>query len=455
MKELKNIDRLFQEKFREFETEPPKHVWKNIKAALHSKKEHSRALWLWMSGIAASLILLFTLTNNLIFNPVNNPNPVTKPNKNKTTTEEIITSQENNSTPNTIEKTILSQESSDTKLSTTNKLKSLKNKSKNTPTNQSMATTYQQTKAKTTHNFADRINQVLKQKQKKIFSYTTNVQIIATQISNFDIIHTHFQHGLEQFDSFDELAANTSTDDIKHKNSSKPWTLSTSIAPVYFNAFDNASSINSQFNPNDKEGLFSASYAVQVAYQINDKWAVQTGIHRAEYGYKTNEVYFSPDPNEGVYASLIFDDNIDLLEISPRPDEDVNLAYQETGKKSNEIGSLTQIMGYYEIPLEAKYNLKSGVFGVNLTAGISTLLLNKNEVYIETPDFSNKVGKVSNLNNTNFSGNLGLELNYKIHPDISINIAPAFKVYTHTFKKNTDSFDPYVLGIYSGLNYRF
>lgn len=455
MKELKNIDRLYQEKFRDFETEPPEHIWKNIEARLHGKKEQSRALWLWMSGVAAGLMLLFTLTNNLIFNPVDDPTPTANPDNYNTNTEEIISSQENNSKPNTIEKTILSQESPEAKQSTSNKLKPLKSNSKSTPTNQLIATTYQQTKANSTNHFTDKPNQVLKPKQKTIYPHTKNVQIAESKISNFDIIQTYFQHDFKQFENFEELADNTSLDDTEHKNISKPWTVSTSVAPVYFNAFDKASSINSQFNLNDKEGLYSASYAVQIAYQINNKWAIQTGLHKTDYGYKTNDVYFSPDPNEGVYASLIFDDNIDLLEISPRPDDDVNLEYQETGRKSNEIGSITQIMGYYEIPLEAKYNLISGNFGINLTGGVSTLLLNKNEVYIETPNFSNKVGKVSNLNNTSFSGNLGLELNYKIHPDISVNIAPAFKVYTHTFKKNTDSFNPYVLGIYSGLNYRF
>ncbi len=454
MKELKNIDRLYQEKFRDFESEPPKHVWKNIEATLYNKKERSRTIWLWLSGVAAGLMLLFTLTNNLIFKPEHYSTPVANPDNNITTTKEIISSQENNSIPNTIEKTILSQESSNTKQNTSNKSNSLNNNSKHTPLNQSIATNYQYIKANSTI-ISDKSDHVLKPKQKTIFSSTNNVHIIESQISNFDIIQRYFQHDIEQFENFDELADNTSIEDFEHKNISKPWTLSTSIAPVFFNAFDNASSINSQFNLNDKEGLFSASYALQIAYQVNDKWAIQTGLHKADYGYKTNDVYFSPDPNEGVYASLIFDDNIDLLEISPRPDEDVGLAYQETGKKTNEIGSITQIMGYYEIPIEAKYNLKSGHIGINLTGGISTLLLNKNEVYIETPNFSNKVGKVSNLNNTNFSGNLGFELNYKIHPDISINIAPAFKVYTHTFKKNTDSFKPYVLGVYSGLNYRF
>ena len=72
MKEQKNIDRLFQEKFKNFEAEPGDHVWANIAAQQQGKKKIIIPLWLQLSGAAAALLLLF-LAGNLWFATDLNP----------------------------------------------------------------------------------------------------------------------------------------------------------------------------------------------------------------------------------------------------------------------------------------------------------------------------------------------------------------------------------------------
>ncbi|MCO6174843.1 outer membrane protein transport protein [Flavobacterium sp. NRK F10] len=63
MKENKNIERLFQEKFKDFEVQPPQDAWSNIEERLNEKKKKRRVLPFWFkaSGIAASLVLGFFL----------------------------------------------------------------------------------------------------------------------------------------------------------------------------------------------------------------------------------------------------------------------------------------------------------------------------------------------------------------------------------------------------------
>ena len=72
MKEKKSIDRIFQEKFKDFEAEPREQVWDQISARL-DKKEKKRPfiipLWLKVGGVAAVLGLvvasiLFTNTTD-------------------------------------------------------------------------------------------------------------------------------------------------------------------------------------------------------------------------------------------------------------------------------------------------------------------------------------------------------------------------------------------------------
>jgi hypothetical protein len=74
----KNIERLFQEKFKDFEATPPLESWKNIEERLNQKKKKRRVIPFWFktSGIAATLILGVFLFMNKKDNLNNNINEV-------------------------------------------------------------------------------------------------------------------------------------------------------------------------------------------------------------------------------------------------------------------------------------------------------------------------------------------------------------------------------------------
>jgi hypothetical protein len=66
MKDKKNLDRLFQEQFKDFEETPSEIVWKNIEAELNKKKKRIVIpLWYKLSGVAALLIFGFLGTRAL------------------------------------------------------------------------------------------------------------------------------------------------------------------------------------------------------------------------------------------------------------------------------------------------------------------------------------------------------------------------------------------------------
>ena len=59
MKENKNIERLFQEKFKDFEALPPEDSWDFIANRLHKKKKKRIIpIWFQLSGVAASILLV-------------------------------------------------------------------------------------------------------------------------------------------------------------------------------------------------------------------------------------------------------------------------------------------------------------------------------------------------------------------------------------------------------------
>lgn len=76
MEERKHIDRLFQEKFKDFEASPREEVWKNISSRLQEKQRKKRVIPLWykLASVAAILAFFFSYTTGLFkFNNLKTP----------------------------------------------------------------------------------------------------------------------------------------------------------------------------------------------------------------------------------------------------------------------------------------------------------------------------------------------------------------------------------------------
>ncbi len=69
MNDKKNIDRLFQEKFKDFEVAPNDAVWDRINESLPKKKKKRRviALW-WQIGGVAAVIAYYLTVGVSVFN---------------------------------------------------------------------------------------------------------------------------------------------------------------------------------------------------------------------------------------------------------------------------------------------------------------------------------------------------------------------------------------------------
>lgn len=79
MSDKKNIDRLFQEKFKDFEAAPPEFVWENIREVLEEKKKKRVIpLWFRLGGVAA-VIVIALLLGNFYLNEWNNSNATQGP----------------------------------------------------------------------------------------------------------------------------------------------------------------------------------------------------------------------------------------------------------------------------------------------------------------------------------------------------------------------------------------
>ena len=137
MSERKNIDRLFQEKFKDFEVNPPKETWANIEAKLDGKKKRRLIPFWWkLSGVAAVFLLGFLISKS-IYNQelktektvVNENNSVKKEHINKNNVEiktenPVVNETNSNKTKQTSTKNNTSNIGSDGVVTNSNEVKS-------------------------------------------------------------------------------------------------------------------------------------------------------------------------------------------------------------------------------------------------------------------------------------------------------------------------------------------
>ena len=247
------------------------------------------------------------------------------------------------------------------------------------------------------------------------------------------------------------------------EGNAKKWSAGPSVAPVYFNAIGEGSSVHSIFVPNSKSGNINLSYGLSVAYEISPKLTVRSGVHKVDYGYDTNDVAFSSSLVASTNGQI---DNIDYsatsknLVVSSRKGGNANAvvsneAIDVSAQNPERDGVMSQQLGYVEVPVELNYALVDNKFGVNLIGGISSLFLIDNSVALTSGGLTTEMGEANNVNDLNFSANVGIGVNYKFSPKVQFNLEPVFKYQLNTFSETDGTFNPYSLGIYSGLSFRF
>ena len=457
MNENKNIDRLFQEKFKDFEVFPDSSVWKNIEKQITKKKKRRIVpLWFRLGGAAAILLLLIS-SGFWYFNNSKNkqeiPNEIiitdTEQSNDPTNNEESQDKIEKEVNPNPIktnqEEKLIAQPTQKKYQTRSKKEKIVEQDKGNNITALVPEESSKNDKISTTN-----LEQLEQNEGTSIVTKTENLQNSENIIALEE--NSNIQKDVKN-DILNEIEK-TDSDKIEVGNNNK-WSIGSTMAPVYFNSLSSGSPIDSELSNNDKSSIGTISYGLRVNYKISDKLSLQSGINSLELGYTTENV-------ATLLSSALLDGSSTNIDTNV---EGAFLAVMSTASQSSDAssqrssfdvsGSLDQTLGYVEIPMELKYNILQKKLGVNVLGGFSTYFLYRNSVEITSFGKTTTLGEASNINSLNFSGNLGLDFDYKISKKLYINVTPMFKYQFNTFSENSGGFQPYYLGIYSGLNFRF
>ncbi|MGG6229685.1 outer membrane beta-barrel protein [Tenacibaculum sp. SDUM215027] len=459
--EEKNIDRLFQEKLKDLEVTPNERVWNAIEEKLQKKKNHRVFPFWWFSGGVAAILVLGLLlypyaneqeniedTDAII---VESPKLAPKEKKNKK--EELKDDLLIKSTKENIRETPIVKE--ETKKKKVFKEKLYENEV--LTANHVVKVSKKELQEKDSNNVSSRVvegallakNDVVKE-ENSTGKLENSLPVIKKEENPFlkkekDTIYKVVKP------KKDFLAVVNGEENEKEKKEKKKlWTVSPTVAVLNSNSFSESSPIDVNLS-NSTKGNMSYSYGIQVAYQLNKKWTLQSGVHLQEMGYSNTNVAVNPIKSSNSNVAFSSGESYELNDTSQ-----TNFSTSSVSISSGSLdGELNQSYGYIEVPVEVKYSILEGKkLKTQLVVGFSSLFLNKNEVDLKTTAFSTS-GEASNLNSINFSGNFGVDLNYKFSKKWSLNINPMLKTQLNTFKNDSNGFQPYFIGVYTGLNYQF
>lgn len=494
-----NLDQYFRKKFSDFKETPDSLVWESIENTLDQKKKRKKIIPFWwkLAGIAAALaLLIYSVTLISDAPPILDNEPMLtdvekkdeEPNINsedKLVKENPVISGEAQAVTNAknaenVEQEAGFEESVTKQPSYTANTRKTSEEALYTNTlqereAQNLATALEISKDNTKV-AADRVD-----KKNIVTGREQNVSGVAPQnsekstvfeqpdsniIEDAKIAQVEENKAKEEdpsqgkksiFDEISELEA----DDLEVTENSTKWSVGPSIAPVYFNSLGEGSSIDADLVSNSKSGNVTLSYGLGVAYQISNKLSIRSGIHKVEYEYQTDDISFSPSfegTNQASFSNInytapseniVVESNKNGNFVAPAAPLDIN------AKTASRQGSLGQTFGYIEVPVELNYALVAKRFGIDLVGGVSSLFLTDNAVILESEGISTEIGEANNINSVNFSTNIGLGINYQLSPSLRLNVEPMFKYQLNTFSNTSGNFQPFSLGVYSGLNFSF
>jgi len=508
MKEKKNIDRLFQEKFKNFEAHPSDQVWKNIVKAKKENEDRKIApIWWRLGGVAAVALILVT-TSILLWNnttELHNTTPELvqsdkEEDSNRIKNSGVVSTSgidhiisektksglvlDNTTTDGSNEQASDSEtiKTKDNFLFGVNNTQDIVNQSDKTMTDQKISNkekTNQVTinKTSTSQSIVSDVTKVdvkkgvkedTPQKRSNLIDPTVTIDkrvedaSIAIVEKKTDTSQNHNKQEENKKSLVDEAVriADTNAQDIDIKEAiTRRWDVGAIAAPVYSGDFG-GSGIDPQFKDNTKTSDLNLSYGVQISYAVTPKFKVRTGVSNVDLNYNTQDISFTTSNNAQALIGIDFSQNASFLNITDRVNPSTTVLNPNDeglaqGSNTFSNGEIQQNVGYVEIPMEAVYVLSDKKLGIELIGGVSTLVLNNNEVFLESNGLLTNLGTSNALNDISFTTNLGLGLNYKVAENVKINIEPSLKYQLNAYNNNVGEFKPYYVGLYTGVNYRF
>lgn len=455
-----DIERFFQEKFKDFEANPNPEVWNAIEEKLKKKKRRVIPVWWFSGGVAATLILsvlLYPFFKNQE-EKIEEEFPVivdTSKEKETNNFDKVLPNNEERENGKIVTTEILEKklkekpfeksEKSSKKVLTANHVVKISKKNEHGKNNDVTGRVVEGSL---------QVNHHVVKEKKETGKFENGLPVKKNEKENALEKKKNLNELKEKKDFIAEVNNTTTEEEEKKKERENKWSVAPVFAVINNNSFSKTSPLDKDLITSQTNGNNSIAYGIKLAYQISNRWEIQSGVHIQKFNYSNDNVPVTSSFAGDRLSTVNYVSELGTFTFGSGA-SGLGIATSGLGV-INEEATLTQEMGYIEVPVEVKYTFLNGSkFSSKIVTGFSSLFLNKNQVSVSSDNISGTFGSANNLNSVDFSGNFGLEFDYSITKQIKLNLNPMFKVQFNTFSSNSNGFRPYSLGLYSGIKYQF
>jgi hypothetical protein len=437
LKDNGHIDKMFSDGLKNLSVQPRPELWGNINASMKLARRKKRAAVIFISfAAAASFALLFTLSNNSLFQNVDEfqvsglisklDTSLSQPTEILKVENLVIEEAKNaNVVPKRNVKTRSIQENDTFVIGPKNVL--------------TRRISLQMVLPKSKIELLENMPLSMHLLKEESDNYEKPLSII-TQDSLIIVRNIRL---LDQFDN--------------SERKKKEWSILGQVSTAYSSYKGDKSGHNSE------DGLISIGGGVKVNWQAGKKLAIQTGVIYNKFGQQLagrssvlESAAFRSDVvfKEGeAYSSSLETSagHIKMKGTSKLYDSNEFLSARVSSSSSSDMVQSFEVI---EIPFVLRYSLIDKKFGLHMSGGVSTNFMIGNRVY----DKSSKqtLGETSGIRSTNFSTSFSLGMEYQLNSKFSLSLEPALKYYLNSINKDSDfNYKPYSIGLSSGIRYKF
>jgi len=421
-----NIDKLFNQGLSNHTDTPPDFIWHNINDELKTiKSKKSKKI---AYGVAASIALLLSFSSGYFISKINKIDTTVVDMENRAITNYKQTSFKEQQTPE-LQKVACNREA-------------VYNKNKQIVINKDTISN---------SNFTEKedIIETKKEKSKSIL-LAENSMSKGAQLSKKD-------YNIDVQPTVSDFLIS------KSKIKRQLWSVGMTAAPlISYRTITN----KTQANKTIEKPLTSYSIGVNVGYKVSKRWKIQSGIYMSELGQTSSNVAINKQPHRTVANKNTYNINTSAgnIQIQDNNDELINKLTENTKKpirsntnslESNINADFVQSFEYLEIPVLINYKIIDKKMSMSISGGLSTNFMYNSATYIKSNNtYQNIDSKYNNLKNINYSGVVGIELEYPIITRLNFNLQPTLR-YSLNSITNTQKVYPYSFGFYTGLRYNF
>lgn len=476
MNENLNTDKLLREKLEGFSVQPPPHVWDNVQGQLAEQQRKKRIAYIrWIS--AAAVILLAFLAGWYFNHNSEISSPLSAEQKTMQPKTEIESAKIDENEKQTLNAELAKIQPSDNKiiqnesaLNGNSTLLAVHLKTNLTDENTSTNSTFKRVKMQ----MLQSIDIIFENRQLGVFLAERTVPKREFILNEPDKL----------------LIAENSKNISPTDKTSKGWKLGMVLSPGYSSYISSHSQKYSQnMNYVSENGNENIGGGFSIQYKTSKKLSLESGVYYAQNGQKSvNSIKLFASGNKQYNAVSYPENNYDKVSASaPGFSNAINLRngnlsmngtagvikMSGTPKGADIIseldvfnpsfsntlvsdGEFSQVFDFIEIPLFLRYTLIDKKIGIEVLGGVNAGFVVGNNAFIDNQYGLQNIGKTQDISPLNFSGAVGVGVNYTLNQNLSLSVEPRFNYYLNSINTNPNvDFRPYRIGIFTGVYYEF